>query len=370
MSKRDRIEKYANGRPTFEWPSGMTEHAVDEDFIAAVAQEIIKTYPGLYSFDGELKQLKKSEKGIYLTSFAGLDKRVLIKDAVYIHEGAEGDYAAITSPRVWFKNAVFDEVVRQVPSCAGIVAHPIMTPSGEAVSKRGYNPETGIYVDTSPEMEELCVHTAFSQESIALLREILEYMYSHKTFYSPADKSRYIAVLLTAVMSPCYDIAPPLYANNATTGSVEARTLFYELDKTLHGRVMSQAYLGLSKYIVQRKNMLCMRDGKNLPIFLAHSDENQTPNWRPCYIASGVSVQVLFDDSRDKTIKEIAKEFESFRVDMFQSLFDLIQAWHQAGKPAPTTPSAFDPAFDEWYYHVAGVLEHAGYTSISEDLTV
>ena len=118
MSKRDRIEKYANGRPTFEWPSGMTEHAVDEDFIAAVAQEIIKTYPGLYSFDGELKQLKKSEKGIYLTSFAGLDKRVLIKDAVYIHEGAEGDYAAITSPRVWFKNAVFDEVVRQVPSCA------------------------------------------------------------------------------------------------------------------------------------------------------------------------------------------------------------------------------------------------------------
>ena len=112
-----------------------------------------------------------------------------------------------------------------------------------------------------------------------------------------------------------------------------------------------------------------MREGKGLPIFLAHSDENQTPNWS-CHVGSHIAIQVLFGDSRDKAMKEIIKEFESFRMKTFDYLLILIQAWYKAGKPAPTVPSAFDPAFDEWYYHVAGVLEHAGYISISEDLTV
>lgn len=369
MSTSDYVEIGSTGLAYVEWPDDMDETSPDKALIAAVARHVVTVFPDLFTFNGVLQRIRQKSTGVSVKTLDLDDERALIKDAVCFHKGPSENYAAMPYFRAWFRDAVIHDVKLLVPSCTGVVTHPIITSSGRVVAKRGYETETGLFIDISPEMEELYLWEILDQERIDFAREVLGDNYEHKTFYSPADKSRYIAVLLTAVMTSCYDVSPPVYANNASADSIEARTLFYELNKILHGRATSPDYLHLKAYVVQRKNISCMRKGKNLPIFLAHSDKNQTPNW-PCYVGSNVAIQVLFDDSRDDVTKEIAKEFESFRVGVFESLVTLIQAWYQAGKPAPTTPSAFDPAFDEWYYHVAGVLEHAGYTSISEDLTV
>lgn len=369
MSNRDRIKKYANGRPACEWPNGMTEQNADEAFIAFVVQQVIAKYPDLYSFDGELKQLKNGAQGLYLKSFAELDKRVLIKDAAYIHQGVDGDYAAITSPRVWFKNAVFDEVVQRVPSCKGVVAHPIMTASGNAVFKRGYNVESGLFVDTNPKMQESFLFDTVVDSDVVLARDVLRYAYRHKAFQSPADASRYIAVLLTAVMRSCYSSIPSIFANGISTGLGEAAVLFYEIDKILHGRAKPLCYIELERYTAQKRDVLAVKNGKVFPVFLGWSPGNKIPQW-PCSMESAVLSNMIFEGLDGNARKTVVADFESFRTDVFASLLTIIKAWHQADKPAPKTPSAFDPTFDEWYYYVAGVLEHAGYTSISDDIAI
>lgn len=356
------LEKYAAGRAIVEWPDGMSI-ADEEAVISVVAQHVIKANPELYSFAGKLVRIHRKSTHVWIETLTEEDKAALIKNTVYFHKGAAGDYKAVSYARVWFRYSVMNEVIERVQKCKGVVSYPIITPTGKIVAGRGYNAETGMYVDTSYSVKDLITSEEVSRNDIVNAQSILRKSYRHKAFYSEADVSRYVAVLLTAVMRCCYEVVPAMYTNDTSNDSGDASALFCELDAILMGRNATSKHLKAERYVGKHCDAQAVKNGKVIPVLLGWSRNNQTPQW-PCTVDKSLLSNMVFSNKEDVIRLKLLSDFAFYRKNVFKALITLIRAWQQADRPAPKKTSTYDAQLDQWYEQVGGVLEYAGYPSI------
>lgn len=89
----------------------------------------------------------------------------------------------------------------QLPLLHGIVAHPILTPTGEIITTSGYNVETGYYVALSPALEGIAVPSNPTYMDIITAREQIAQIYTYRALRGMEDQARYVATLLTSLTS-------------------------------------------------------------------------------------------------------------------------------------------------------------------------
>lgn len=354
------LKKYAAGRAIVKWPDDTSE---EDAAISATAWHVIKANPQLYFFDGELVRIHHESTHVWVETLNAEDKEALIKNAVYFHKGADGDYKAVSYVRVWFRDAVMYEVSRRVQKCRGVVSYPIITPTGKVVVGRGYNVETSMYVDTPYSIKNMMSSEEVSRNDIVKAKSVLRRTYQHKAFYSEVDVSRYVAVLLTALMQCCYEVVPPMYTNDASNDSGDAAALFCEFDAILMGRYATSNHLKMERYVGKHCDVQVVKNGKVIPVLLGWSRNNQTPQW-PCAVDKSLLSNIVFSDRKDAITQNLFNDFALYRKSVFKALITLIRAWQQADRPAPKKTSTYDERLDQWYEQVAGVLEYAGYPSI------
>lgn len=299
-----------------------------------------------------------------------------------------------------------------VPPLNGVVGHPIVTPSGTLVTTSGYNVETGLYVSLRPVLEDLAVPETPTDEDVAVAREQIAGAYNYRALRSDAHQARYVASLLTAVMRSCYVAAPLVYANGFASqgdGYVIAREITAllqgEAAPLLSGGGIYDLSLWFSGHRAEGVTalQLCAPLEGQIPS-LVHSIITQPTHYGRMVRGAAITgmqntATMLY--SRDELIvpsrlrglvlpvslewhgtspmplpvwarytPRSSDMFDAVRADIFAGLLTLIRAWQQAGSPAPTHDSVFDAALEEWYTHVAGVMEHAGYTSITADMSL
>ena len=308
--------------------------------------------------------------------------------------------------------AVVHKLRDVVPLLNGVVSHPIVTPSGTLVTTSGYNAETGLYVRLCPALEDLAVPETPTDEDVAAAREQIAGAYNYRALRSDADQARYVATLLTTVMRSCYVAAPLVYTNGFASqgdGYVIAREITALLQGETAPSFTNQGVYDLSRWWCGHREkgvtllQLCSPlEGQMRS--LVHNIITQ-PTHQGRIVkgtqSNGMRNTVTMLYSRDELIipsrlrglvlpvslewhgtspmplpvwarytPRSSDMFDAVRADVCAGLLTLIRAWQQAGSPAPTYDSVFDAVLDGWYAHVAGVMEHAGYTSITEDMPV
>lgn len=448
MSEQDRIERYAKGRPTFEWTSDLKSRKEYRDRIARPLAKLIASSDrtdDLFRVGNALMQIRDTQYGLRAFYLDYEERTQAIKKSVYVHADHVDDYRTIhISGRV--RSRIVRELVRCLPELNGISPYPIVTPSGDIVVEDGYNDETGIYVtgcssmfeyldyDERGEMFNIDINLA--KRRINLLcgqaKRRISSLCGHRTFRSKADESRYVASILTAVMRSCFGAAPMIHSKNYFSELQSPIT--EEIVGLLQGFVLYPNYVFSARSIIndfskqrQRGDMVISINVSHDPSienslreFLTHayhryyndpwikingvrnvctvvsSSEGISVNklrglvlpvlqgWSseddPCLTSARWMRQTIHSDTGSVSFEPVCYtsrtggvsdyDFELYRSDMFLAVLTLVRSWQLAGQPAPTTPSAFDPILDEWYYNVAGVLEHAGYTSISDDIAL
>ena len=437
MDKRDRIERYAKDRPTFEWPSDVKSKKEYRDRIARPLAKLIVSSgraDNLFWVGNALMQVRDTQDGPRAFYLTHEERTQVIRKSVYVHADHVDDYKTIyVSGKV--RGGVIRELVRRLPELNGISPHPIVTPSGDIVVEDGYNDETGIYVTGCSSMFE---HLDYDERGemfttdVNLAKRWLHLLCGHRTFRSKADESRYVASILTAVMRSCFGAAPLIYSKNYFDGAQSP--IAKEIIGLLQGFVSYPSYAFnangvMSDFSKQRqqgdtvisidtsrdpriedslrefltytyhrhhKDQWIKIDGTRnvctvvssskrvsvnnlrglvLPVLQGWSDVDDpylTSAWWVKQSHHSGTGSILFEPVRytSRTGRVSDYSFDLYRSDVFVVALTLIRSWQRFGQPAPTTPSAFDPALDEWYYYVAGVLEHAGYTSISNDIAI
>ena len=299
-----------------------------------------------------------------------------------------------------------------LPALNGVVAHPIVTPSGALVTTSGYNAETGLYVSLRPALEDLAVPDTPTDEDVAAAREQIAQAYNYRALRSEADQARYVAALLTAVMRGCYEAAPLVYTNGFASqgdGYVIAREItamlqgeaaptfahqgVYDLSLWCSGfRVKGATALQLCSPLegqlpslvhnivtrpVHRGRMVKgarIAGMRNTATVLYSRDELViSPRLRGVVLPVSLEWHGLSPAPLPVWARYVPRSgdmFDAVRADVLAGLLTLIRAWQQTGSPAPVYDSVFDAVLDGWYAHVAGVMEHAGYTSISTNMPI
>lgn len=433
MDKKDRIERYAKGRPTFEWPSDVKSKKEYRDRIARPLAKLIAASDksdGLVCVGDALMEIRDTSYGLRAFYLDHDERTRAIRRSVYVHANHLDNYKTINVSGT-VRSGVIRELVECLPRLNGIVSYPIVTPSGKIVMESGYNDETGVYVTGCSSMFE---HVDSNDHiNVASAKQRIDLLCGHRVFCSEADKSRYVASILTSVMRSCFGAAPMIYSNhypdetqspilgelfgllqgfltypdyginaNVVMGKFSAHrqhgdTVFWM--KVSHDPKIEEQWREMLTYTNHKlhsdhwvkiggvRNVCTVMSssqslvgkadlrGLVLPVLMGWSDEDDpyrsSAYWvnETCHKGTGT---LCFEPVKYKSVVYTKDDFdfEFYRSEVFLAVLTLIRAWQRAGQPAPKKPSAFDPVLDEWYYYVAGVLEYAGYTSISADLAV
>ena len=111
---------------------------------------------------------------------------------------------------------VHDAPAGNLPRLEGITTTPVLLPSGRLLTAPGYDHRTGLYLDADG-LENLDVpETPTPAEANAALGLLLG-MVDDFPFVSEADRTNYLAMLLTPFLRPMIDGPTPLFALDATT---------------------------------------------------------------------------------------------------------------------------------------------------------
>ena len=98
MDKRDRIERYAKDRPTFEWPSDVKSKKEYRDRIARPLAKLIASSgraDDLFRVGNALMQVRDTQDGPRAFYLTHEERTQVIRKSVYVHADHVDDYKTI-----------------------------------------------------------------------------------------------------------------------------------------------------------------------------------------------------------------------------------------------------------------------------------
>ncbi|NMF32691.1 DNA polymerase I [Corynebacterium ammoniagenes] len=288
----------------------------------------------------------------------------------------------------------------------GITETPVLSKEGTIVCQSGYDPETGLYVDLSDNLEGFSVPEAPTHGDVQAARELLEEAYADFPFKKEADRTRALGMLLTLLVRPACPTAPMhvVTANNRGTGKGLLLSItsliasghdahlqklpFHdeEMEKLLYSALLAgrtQLMFDEAGEGLESLALASMLTGTHFGGRILGESKHELVVNSACVFAAGNNVAVKKDLARRSIMVEMETPLanpearDDFqhpdlkawvrenRKALLQAAFTLIRAWIVAGKPAPITGQDTG-SFNEWYEAVGGILAFAGRADLME----
>ena len=371
----------------------------------------------LFQRDGELIRVRRSGDGkntngvLQASPLTRSALRRELLDAVYPYTVPNG-----SSLPAGLSDALVDLVADhydRLPWLSGITRSPLVLADGTVSTTPGYNPENGVFLDLTPDVQGIDVPEyptdADIAAAVALIRDDLFAMdgldgHDGWAFDSRADQTHAIAGLITPVIRANVGKVPMLVFDGIHRGvgkggclDVIHRIAFgvpasiqttpksdEEMDKRIIAKLrVSADTINLDE--VQDKDGTSRLDSNSLGAALTSeiyegrklgtSEVLSLPNMASWY-GLGNNVQIPGDMIRrvytcrlasDRTDLETRDNFRhdldswvpEHRAELLRAVLILVRGWYAAGQPKADKQFGFK-SFTEWQRVVGGILEHAG----------
>ena len=371
----------------------------------------------LFQRDGELVRVRRSRDGknpngaLKASALTRSGLRRELFDVVYPYTKPNG-----SSLPAALSDALVDMVADHydcLPWLSGITRSPLVLNDGGVSTTSGYNPENGVFLDLTPDVQGISVPESPTDAEIAaavaLIRDDLFAMdglggRDGWAFASEADQTHAVAGLITPVIRANVGKVPMLVFDGIHRGvgkggclDVIHRVAFgvpasiqtapksdEEMDKRIIAKLRASAdTINLDE--VQDKDGTSRLDSNSLGAVLTSeiyegrklgtSEVLSLPNMASWY-GLGNNVQIPGDmirrvytcrlasdradlETRDNFRHDLDSWVPEQRAELLRAILTIVRAWYAAGQPNAPKPFGFK-SFTEWQRVVGGILHLAG----------
>ncbi|MDV6312096.1 DUF3854 domain-containing protein [Gordonia amicalis] len=381
-----------------------------------VAEAVVAGLGGrvLFQRGTESVEARVGDSGLALQALKLGDLHRQVLSAVRpIAVGKDGTPMIVPGLKRDFLEVLRGHVADRLPRVTRISAAPVVRIDGTIVAESGYDAETGVLVDLSPDVQGLTVPEHPTDEDIAaavhLLRDELFELdgtdgFDGWVFDTEADRTHAIALLLSCLLRSGFDVVPlalingvqrgvgkgaliqtihqVVYGHSATVKSTPAK------DEEMEKRITSDLLAGQSVILldeVMDEDGKCRLGVPSLTAALTASvwggrklgaSESLSLRQEAVWIATGNNVQLDGDiirrvfqirlasdrpdlDERDNFRHHLSQWVSSNRRALLTAALTLVRAWYDRGCPAAPRPFGF-VTFEQWQEVVGGILHLAG----------
>lgn len=295
-----------------------------------------------------------------------------------------------------------------LPPLHSVTRSPLVTETGEIITRSGYHRGTGVYVDLDDSLTGISVPDKPSAQDVENAKVLLEDVLYDFPWVTPADRTRALGALLTPLARPMLTTAPMhvisavrrssgkglltdvfhLIATGETAAVQDlpgtetemrkviasklfagAATLFLDEcssgvdSKALSALLTAESYtdriLGESRMISVQNNLCVYAAGNNIAV-----DGDLARRVVPILLDPKCSRPESRSGFRHPHLRRYVRDH---RRELLAAALTLIRAWAVAGRPSPRVAGPFG-SFEGWYHVVGGTLEHVGYADLTTDL--
>lgn len=288
-----------------------------------------------------------------------------------------------------------------LPEINGVANCPIVAPGGRVVSTEGYDQETGLLLTFSEDIRGIAVPENPSADDVRRALELLDDVFYDFSFKTRNDYTRALALLLTRVTRPMYNIAP-MFVVTANVRGAGKNLLADIISIIASGAPASMQLLPRGDDEVHKLILSTLRGGQTALHLDECSDGISSPALTSLVttasyegrilgestvgtytntatvVALGNNVPVYGDLSRRVLCVEMSVEDEkpelrsSFRyrdlrryvrenrAQLLVAALTLVTYWVRQGCPRPSTETDPFGSFESWWDAVGGILETAG----------
>ncbi len=295
-----------------------------------------------------------------------------------------------------------------LPPLHSVTRSPLVTETGEIITRSGYHKGTGVYVDLDDSLTGISVPDKPSAQDVENARVLLEDVLYDFPWVTPADRTRALGALLTPLARPMLTTAPMhvisavrrssgkglltdvfhLIATGETAAVQDlpgtetemrkviasklfagAATLFLDEcssgvdSKALSALLTAESYtdriLGESRMISVQNNLCVYAAGNNIAV-----DGDLARRVVPILLDPKCSRPESRSGFRHPHLRRYVREH---RRELLAAALTLLRAWAVAGRPSPRVAGPFG-SFEGWYHVVGGTLEHVEYADLTTDL--
>lgn len=234
------------------------------------------------------------------------------------------------------------------PKISGVSNAPVMRPDGSIVTTKGFDVQTGMWLDWEDNLEFPAIKDNPSLEDAKTARNLLLGLVSGFPFKTELDKSVAMAAILTAVLRGGFDLAPMFLVAAHQAGS--GKSFFVDVISTIiNGRPCPVITVGFNKEETEKRlgaillespsifsldnlsgdldgDVLCqMVTQQTVKIRVLGKSETPECEWRGTMFATGNNIFLVGDlTRRGLTIrldpKEERPELRSFAFDPIESV--------------------------------------------------
>lgn len=290
----------------------------------------------------------------------------------------------------------------------GVISHPTMSPTGQVIDTRGYNPETKLFLDLSDNLHGLRVPFEPTSEQVRESVEVLNEWLIDFPFEGDADRAAAFAALLTVLIRPAIDGPVPGWLLSAPAPGT---------GKTLLATIIALAVLGelppmtgeasdpnelkkaVEAILIGSPEIFCVDNvlGSVSWGFLAGILTSQKYQARRLGFSEMLSLEILalmvFTANNPTISNEMARRIivsrlvpneerpwqrDGFthadirtytlenRARILAAALTLSRAWFAAGQPKPKGKPL--GSFESWHRVIGGILAHAGIPGLLDNM--
>lgn len=339
----------------------------------------------------------------------GVLLELLSECAVTLRSDSKGNDVAV-DPTAWQLNQMLTKLKKRARSLRGISQMPLLTRSGALVLREGYEAESKMYVRLSSDLADLHVPQTPSRAEVEDAVGELQYLLQDFEFATEADRTRALAMLVTAVVRPSFPKCP-LWMLTAVkpgqgkgklaalgsilmTGQTPSVQPYPSSDEEVEKVVTSKVLAGsTSLFLDEARGVLASSALQALvtsdkwagrvlgetkvvemdhAVHLVVAGNNLALGVDMARRVMPVQLYTELEDpsvGRSFVIPDLEEYAAEHRRDLVAAVLTIVRNWYALGCPSPTeagnAPTRIG-TFEKWQEVVGGALEAAGVTGLMD----
>lgn len=319
------------------------------------------------------------------------------------------DSVTVVAPMDRDIDVIFSPVYTDsLPPLHSVTRSPLVTETGEIVTRSGYHAGAGVYVDLDDSLDGISVPDEPSAQDVEEARALLEDVLHDFPWVTPADRTRALGALLTLLVRPMLATSPMhvISAVRRSSGKGLLTDVFHliatgetaavqnlpgtetEMRKMIASKLFAGAatlFLDECSVGVDSKALSALLTAESYTDRILGESRMISVQNRLCVYAAGNNVAIDGDLARrvvpilldPKCSRPESRTgfrhphlrwyVREHRRELLSGALTLIRAWAVAGRPSPSVTGPFG-SFEGWYDVIGGVLEHVGYSDLTVDL--
>jgi hypothetical protein len=310
----------------------------------------------------------------------------------------------VTPPKDIVESIVSPEDPSQwpFPVLDAIVSIPVMRPDGTILHTPGYDPQTQLYYQPTPDIAHCTIPSTPTQEDARAAAAKLHHVFAEFPYTTQADRANALAAVLTPFIRQTMhdqdhvpigilDAASPgtgksMHASIISilaTGSPMSAFPAPDSDEEWDKKIFSELLEGNTMICIDNINGVLQSTKLDIVLtnhiyrgrVLGRSQMVGVEN-RATWLATGNNVKLGGDlpdrcywirmvaatsnpEEREFEIKDLMGYVKAHRVELIEAILTMIRAWYMAGKPKDKSLRPFR-TYTHWSHTVGSILHFAG----------